>query len=90
MSLDAPRGSSGRENECLHCGAYVSDRFCRVHGDNDDEVHRCPECDCRARINLGSAAGRSVGYAERLSSNGRDRGRSQREYPVATNGGGDA
>ena len=30
--------------ECEACGAPVSDAFARVFGDNQGEVHACPEC----------------------------------------------
>jgi len=30
--------------ECEGCGSPVSDRFARVFGDNQGEVHACPEC----------------------------------------------
>lgn len=80
MSLEAPTGGPNPGNQCRYCGAYVSSRFCRVYGDNDDEAHRCPECDSWTRIQSGSAAGRSVAYQERPGGNGRDRGRSDQAY----------
>ncbi|WP_455431119.1 DUF7563 family protein [Salinigranum halophilum] len=45
------------ENECLHCGAHVTSRFCRVFGDEQRRAHRCTECDTHIRISKGSAAG---------------------------------
>lgn len=30
--------------QCLGCGAFVSARFIRVFGDNDDHVYGCHEC----------------------------------------------
>lgn len=30
--------------ECLSCGAHVTPRFARVFGDNEDEIHGCPNC----------------------------------------------
>lgn len=29
---------------CRNCGAPVSHRFCRVFGDNQDEVYGCIRC----------------------------------------------
>ncbi|ELY46167.1 DUF7563 family protein [Natronorubrum tibetense] len=45
---------------CKHCGAYVSDQFCRVYGDNNDRAHRCGDCDSYRRLTRGSAAGVAV------------------------------
>lgn len=53
--------------ECQNCGAMVSDDFARVFGDNDDQVHRCPEC---AKRN---------GTSERKAADASDRGEA---YPV--------
>lgn len=30
--------------ECLQCGEAVSDKYAKVLGDNNDEVHGCPTC----------------------------------------------
>lgn len=30
--------------ECLNCGSHVTERFCRVFGDNSDNIYRCFEC----------------------------------------------
>lgn len=40
--------------KCNDCGNYVSPDFARVMGDNDGEVHACPECSINA---LGEEAG---------------------------------
>ncbi|SDK40451.1 hypothetical protein SAMN04515672_3012 [Natronorubrum texcoconense] len=45
---------------CKHCGAYVSGRFCRVYGDNNDRTHRCGERNSYRRLTRGSAAGVTV------------------------------
>jgi hypothetical protein len=28
----------------MNCGSKVTQRFARVFGDNEDEIHGCPEC----------------------------------------------
>ncbi|WP_135820446.1 DUF7563 family protein [Halostella litorea] len=61
MSHDAHAAARAPSKNCLNCGARASKRFRRVHGDQDDRAHRCPECDCWARLHAGSAAGRDVG-----------------------------
>ncbi|WP_224333091.1 DUF7563 family protein [Haloprofundus halobius] len=48
------------ERRCLNCGGHVTEQFCRVFGDLDDRVHRCPSCDNGNRISRGSAAGLDV------------------------------
>ncbi|WP_276252993.1 DUF7563 family protein [Halomontanus rarus] len=48
------------DENCLHCGAYVTDRFGRVFGDENNQVHRCSECDSYRRLSRGSAAGVDV------------------------------
>ena len=30
--------------ECINCGSKVTQRFARVFGDNEDDIHGCPEC----------------------------------------------
>lgn len=37
-----PDGPSG--SRCRNCGSFVTDRFRRVFGDNDDTVHACRRC----------------------------------------------
>ncbi|WP_081443458.1 DUF7563 family protein [Haloterrigena turkmenica] len=70
----APWPSAGSESVCEHCGAYVSDQFCRVYGDNSDRVHRCPECDTYCRLTRGSAAGIDVAIPDPETSPGRHGG----------------
>ncbi|WP_440769908.1 DUF7563 family protein [Natronorubrum sp. DTA28] len=60
----APWPSTDTSTTCEHCGAYVSDRFCRVYGDNDDRAHRCGDCDSYRRLTRGSAAGVDVGIPD--------------------------
>lgn len=43
--------------ECKHCGAHVTESFARVMGDNDNEVHGCPDCEPATDLLNGSAAG---------------------------------
>jgi hypothetical protein len=59
---------------CEFCGSHVTDRFCRVFGDDDDRVSRCPECDTWVRIHEGSAAGRDVSTPDPRTSPGRHGG----------------
>jgi hypothetical protein len=47
-------------SDCRMCGCYVTPQFRRVYGDEDRRAHRCLECDIRARIREGSAAGRDL------------------------------
>jgi hypothetical protein len=35
------RSANPGSTQCRNCGAYVSSRFARVFGDNDDEVYSC-------------------------------------------------
>lgn len=46
MSLnEPPTGSSGpKQNRCKRCHSYISHRFARVFGNNEDEVHGCIDC----------------------------------------------
>ncbi|MEZ3162286.1 hypothetical protein ABNG03_09995 [Halorubrum sp. RMP-47] len=46
---------------CLACGSHLPPLFGRIHGDDDDRAHRCPECDSWVRICEESAA-RPAGY----------------------------
>ena len=41
--------------ECT-CGAFVSDAFARVFGDNDDAVHSCLECGTGTAVKNGGAS----------------------------------
>ncbi|NHN49318.1 hypothetical protein G9464_17235 [Halostella sp. JP-L12] len=40
----------------LNCGAHVTEQFARVLGDNEDDVHACPECTTQTDIYRGAAA----------------------------------
>ncbi|WP_449272151.1 DUF7563 family protein [Halorubrum aethiopicum] len=52
--------SHGSRSNCLHREAHVPSDFRRVHGNDEDRTHRCPECDSWSRIFDGSAAGKDV------------------------------
>lgn len=59
---------------CLECGSHLPPRFGRVHGDDDDRAHRCPECDSWVRICEGSAAGKDVDTPDPQTSPARNAG----------------
>jgi hypothetical protein len=42
--------------ECNNCGTFVTPRFARVFGDNDEEVFGCPACTTFADLIEGSAS----------------------------------
>jgi len=46
---------------CQNCGSHVTERYARVLGDNNDDVHACPSCPddkhTQARRMNGAAAG---------------------------------
>ncbi|WP_255192152.1 DUF7563 family protein [Natronobeatus ordinarius] len=65
---------SASTSRCLHCGAHVTDQFCRVFGDDRDRAHRCGECDTYARLSRGSAAGVDVPIPDPETSEGRHGG----------------
>ena len=79
------RGSDP-ERTCRYCGAHVSDRFGRVHGDENDVAHRCPACDCFRRLSRGSAAGVDIDLPDPADQPNRNRG-SRVGTPVRTDGG---
>ena len=56
VEISPPADSS----HCQNSGAYVTDPFGRVFGDQDDVAHRCGECDSYRRLIRGSAAGVNV------------------------------
>ncbi|ELZ08484.1 hypothetical protein C479_14133 [Halovivax asiaticus JCM 14624] len=56
IDLAAPADGS----TCRNCGNDVTKQFARVFGDNDDVVHRCPECDNYRRMSRASGAGKSL------------------------------
>jgi len=35
---------NGQRNRCQNCQSYISHRFARVFGNNDDEVYGCINC----------------------------------------------
>jgi len=41
---------------CENCGAFVTDQFARVYGDNSGEVHACFECQTKTAVKKGAAA----------------------------------
>jgi len=41
---------------CSNCGAFVTDRFARVFGDNDEKVHACSDCEGDTAVRNGAAA----------------------------------
>ena len=65
---------SDQKGVCLHCGAHVTSDFERVHGDQDDRVHRCYNCDSKPRVALGSAAGLDVDHPDPKEYPGRNGG----------------
>ncbi|WP_309138789.1 DUF7563 family protein [Haloterrigena gelatinilytica] len=69
-----PWSPTDTESTCDHCGAHVSDQFCRVYGDNGDRAHRCGECDTYARLSRGSAIGKDVAIPDPETSPGRHGG----------------
>lgn len=40
---------------CKHCESYVSHKFLRVFGDNDNEVHACLNCTSMRELVQGAA-----------------------------------
>ncbi|WP_135828956.1 DUF7563 family protein [Halorussus halobius] len=65
---------TAEQGECRHCGAFVTDEFRRVFGDDHDRAHRCSECDTYARLSRGSAAGCEVEIPDPETSPGRHGG----------------
>lgn len=45
------------EHTCQHCESSVSANYARVRGDNDNVVHRCPNCTTLSALAHGLAAG---------------------------------
>lgn len=41
---------------CRNCGAFVTQAFARVFGDNDDRVTGCPECTSFTALTEGAGA----------------------------------
>lgn len=46
------------EDRCRNCGAFVTDRFARVFGDNEDRVFGCFDCMTATDVKNGLANGR--------------------------------
>jgi hypothetical protein len=44
MAEPIDRASGVELTTCLGCGSFVSSRFNRIFGDNEDRVHGCLEC----------------------------------------------
>ncbi|WP_259372372.1 hypothetical protein [Salinarchaeum sp. IM2453] len=61
-------------SQCQHCGAQVSEHYGRVFGDQNDTVHRCPACDCKNRLQKGSAAGKEINLPDPKDHPNRNRG----------------
>lgn len=53
----SPARTRGAQNRCEHCDSHVSYDFSRVFGDNQGDVHRCPNCAIARSIYAGAAAG---------------------------------
>lgn len=45
------------EDRCHNCGSHVSSQWARVFGDNQHQVHSCPECAPSTEHFHGAAAG---------------------------------
>jgi DNA-directed RNA polymerase subunit RPC12/RpoP len=60
---------------CLNCRKRVDRKFRLTFGDNDDRLHRCPNCDTKVRLRQGTGAGLEadepdpVEHPERYGSN---------------------
>ena len=39
------RPTNDQLNRCQRCHSYISYQFARVFGDNNDQVHGCPNCE---------------------------------------------
>ena len=66
--------TSSSPRTCRNCDSHVSQSFRRTVGDTEGVVHRCLACDTRARIQLGSAAGRDVDWPDPADQPNRNRG----------------
>jgi hypothetical protein len=54
----------GGSNICLGCGESITERFARVFGDNNDEVHACYDCENYDAITNGAASDRQIATVE--------------------------
>lgn len=61
--------------ECQRCGSHVSEDFERVFGDNNDEVHGCP--DCRRQIDMFEGAGANPDFDPRVENENQRKGGSR-------------
>ncbi|WP_227353791.1 DUF7563 family protein [Haladaptatus salinisoli] len=53
-----PTGETTHPNEyrCRNCGAFVTQEFARVFGNNDDEVFGCLDCMSATKVKNGGAS----------------------------------
>ena len=49
-----PQNDSGR---CLSCGAHVDSELERTYGDNDNNLHACPDCATLQEVIVKGAGG---------------------------------
>ena len=49
------RSESDRQNKCHNCNSFISQRFARVFGDNQDRAHACIECSTLHSLREGNA-----------------------------------
>lgn len=60
MALDRDRNAGtdpGRRRKCHNCESFISRKFARVFGDNDDRAHACIECSTLHSLRDGEASG---------------------------------
>lgn len=67
MSTDTPQSASRSDSNtttdtdpahvCEFCESAVSANYARVRGDNNNVVHRCPNCASKAELAHGLSAG---------------------------------
>lgn len=41
--------------QCMNCGQFITRRFARVFGDNEDRVHACIQCSTLNSLREGKA-----------------------------------
>lgn len=68
-------------SQCQHCGAHVTEQFCRVFGDEDNVAHRCLACDSKYRVHRGSAAGKELPYPDPQNQPNRNHGHQASDIP---------
>lgn len=56
MSAERPRWDPGGfdRNCCRNCGTKVTPQFTRVFGDDNNIIHRCPECASYRELGTGA------------------------------------